>query len=204
MIAIDPSSRSERDNYKIMTGSIIPRPIAWVTTMSPAGIVNAAPFSYFNIVTSNPPMISVSVQRKNGAMKDTARNAEALGEFVVQIADEHNVESVNRTAANLGPDESEAETFGLALAPSDVVRVPGLADAAVRMECSVERIVTLGGTADTPACDLLIGRIVRFHIDERIYDERGHVDAEGLRPVSRLAGNNYAKLGGTFELDRPS
>ncbi|MBM7564125.1 flavin reductase family protein [Paenibacillus sacheonensis] len=204
MIAIDPSSRSERDNYKFMTGSIIPRPIAWVTTMSPAGIVNAAPFSYFNIVTSNPPMISVSVQRKNGAMKDTARNAEALGEFVVQIADEHNVESVNRTAANLGPEESEADTFGLALAQSEVVRVPGLADAAVRMECSVERILTLGGTADTPACDLLIGRIVRFHIDERIYDERGHVDAEGLRPVSRLAGNNYAKLGGTFELDRPS
>ena len=83
MITLDPASISERDNYKLMIGSIIPRPIAWVTTLTGAGTVNAAPFSYFNIVTSNPPILSVSVQRKNGAMKDTARNAAGLGEFVV-------------------------------------------------------------------------------------------------------------------------
>ncbi|QHW33905.1 flavin reductase family protein [Paenibacillus rhizovicinus] len=203
MISIDPASQSERDNYKFMIGSIIPRPIAWVTTMTPSGTVNAAPFSYFNIVTSKPPMISVSVQRKNGVMKDTARNAGELGEFVVHIADERHVAQMNQTAANLGPEESEAEAAGLTTVPSEVVRVPGIAEAAIRMECKVERILSLGGTDDAPACDLLIGRIVRFHADEAVYDEHGHVDASALRPVSRLAGSTYALLGETFDLERP-
>lgn len=203
MITIDPASQSERDNYKVMIGSIVPRPIAWVTTQTASGTVNAAPFSYFNIVSSNPPMISVSVQRKSGVMKDTARNAAAGGEFVVHIADERNVAQMNATAANLGPEESEAEAAGLTLVASDAVRVPGLAEAAVRMECKVERILTLGGTDDAPACDLLIGRVVRFHLSEDVYDDRGHIAADRLRPVSRLAGNSYAKLGDMFDMDRP-
>lgn len=203
MISIDPASQSERDNYKFMIGSIFPRPIAWVTTTTPTGTVNAAPFSYFNIVTSNPPMISVSVQRRNGAMKDTARNAADLGEFVVHIADKRNVEKLNQTAANLGPEESEVEAAGLTTVRSEVVRVPGLSEAAIRMECVLERLISLGGTNEQPACDLLIGRIVRFHVEEDIYDKSGHIEALKLQPVSRLAGNNYALLGETFDLERP-
>lgn len=204
MHSIDPATLGERDAYKLMIGGIIPRPIAWVTTMTAAGTVNAAPFSYFNIVTSNPPMISVSVQRKAGVMKDTARNAADNGEFVVHIADERNVAAMNATAANLGPEESEVALAGLTLTASESVRVPGLAEAAYRMECKVEHILPLGGNGESPACDLLIGRVVRFHISEDIYDGAGHIAADELKPVSRLAGTNYAKLGAIFSIDRPS
>lgn len=204
MRSIDPASRSERDNYKFMIGSIIPRPIAWVTTLTPSGTVNAAPFSYFTIVTANPPMIAVSVQRKNGVMKDTARNAADLGEFVVHADDERSVAQMNQTAASLGPEESEVEAAGLTTVPSEAVRVPGIAESPIRMECILERSISLGGTDGAPACDLLIGRIVRFHVEERLYDEHGHIDAAALKPVSRLAGNSYALLGDTFEIERPS
>lgn len=98
MISVNPEGLSERENYKFLTGSIIPRPVALVTTQSETGVFNIAPFSFFNIVSSNPPMISVSVQRKKGVSKDTARNAIETGEFVVHITDEDNVVDANQTA----------------------------------------------------------------------------------------------------------
>ncbi|MDR9856066.1 flavin reductase family protein [Paenibacillus sp. VCA1] len=203
MKSIDPLNQSERDNYKLLTGSIIPRPVAWVTTLAENGKINAAPFSYFNIVTADPPMISVSVQRKQGSRKDTSRNAVREGEFVVHIGDELSVEKLNITAASLPPDESELEHAGLTPVPSDNVRVPGIAEAKIRMECVLEQAIPLGGTPDSPAADLLIGRVVRFHIDESLLDQ-GRILAEALKPVSRLAGSHYAKLGETFSLERPN
>ncbi|WP_213652368.1 flavin reductase family protein [Paenibacillus sp. J23TS9] len=202
MIHIDPSGQSERDNYKLLTGSIIPRPVAWVTTLADNGKVNAAPFSYFNIVTADPPMVSVSVQRKLGEPKDTARNAVREGEFVVHIGDETSILKLNQTAASLPPDQSEVEFAGLTTVSSDVVRVPGLAEAKIRMECVLERSNPLEGTEASPSTDLLIGRVVRFHVDDALLDH-GRVLADVLQPVSRLAGNSYAKLGETFSLDRP-
>lgn len=202
MRTIDPAKQSERDNYKLLIGSIIPRPIALVTTLSAEGVVNAAPFSYFNIVTADPPMVSVSVQRKNGERKDTARHAEATGSFVVHIVDESNVEAANRAAASLPPDESELGFAGLTAVPSAMIAAPGLAEAKVRMECVLERTIPLGGTAEEASCDLLIGRVVCFHIAEELLSE-GRIDAARLRPVSRLAGNGYGKLGETFALERP-
>ncbi|MBB6694655.1 flavin reductase family protein [Cohnella xylanilytica] len=202
MAVIDPSNQSESDNYKLLIGSILPRPIALVTTLSEEGVVNAAPFSYFNIVCSNPPMISVAVQRKNGVPKDTSRNAMSAGSFVVHIADESNVGAANEAAAPLPPDESELPAAGLTQVPSEKIPVPGVAEAKVRMECVLERSLPLGGTEGTPQCDLLIGRVVCFHVaDELLHN--GRIDALKLRPVSRLAGNNYAKLGEIFTLDRP-
>lgn len=202
MLMIDPASQSERDNYKLMIGSIIPRPIALVTTLSKDGVVNAAPFSYFNIVTSNPPMVSVSIQRKNGIPKDTARNAVENGAFVVHITDEANVEHANQAAANLPPHESEIAYAGMTAIPSTKISVPGVAEAKIRMECVLETSYPLGGDPEKPACDLLIGRVVCFHIAEELY-ENGRIHAGLLRPVSRLAGNEYGKLGETFSLDRP-
>lgn len=202
MLMIDPAGQSERDNYKLMIGGIIPRPIALVTTLSKDGVVNAAPFSYFNIVTANPPMVSVSVQRNNGTPKDTARNAVDNGAFVVHITDEANVELVNQAAANLPPKESEIAYAGLTAIPSAKISVPGVAEAKIRMECVLEAAYSLGGDAENPACDLLIGRVVCFHIAEHLY-QNGRINAEQLRPVSRLAGNEYGKLGETFSLARP-
>lgn len=202
MISIDPTSQSVQDNYKLLIGSIVPRPIAFVSTLSSEGVLNAAPFSFFNIVTANPPMVAISVQRKQGDQKDTARNAVASGEFVVHIADEDYIEAINITAANLPPDESEVALAGLTAIPSERVSVPGIAEAKIRMECVLEQALPLGGTEESPACDLLIGRVVRFHVAESLYSN-GRINAEALRPVSRLAGSDYAKLGEQFSIDRP-
>ncbi|MGG1599396.1 flavin reductase family protein [Paenibacillus naphthalenovorans] len=202
MISIDPLSQSDRENYKLMIGSIIPRPVAFVTTLSKKGVMNAAPFSYFNIVTSNPPMVSVSVQRNQGLLKDTARNAQDTGAFVVHISDESYIEKINQTAASLGPEESEVQLAGLSPVPSEKIAVPGVAEAKIRMECVLERSIPLGGSEERPACDLLIGRVVFFHIADELV-RNGQIDPEGLKPVSRLAGSSYSKLGDIFSLERP-
>jgi flavin reductase (DIM6/NTAB) family NADH-FMN oxidoreductase RutF len=203
MISIDPRRQSDRDNYKILIGSILPRPIAFVTTLSKEGVLNAAPYSYFNIVTANPPLISISVQRVQGNPKDTSRNAVEAGEFVVHISDETYINEINETAANLPPDESEVTLTGLTPIQSEKISVPGVAEANIRMECVLERVIPLGGTEEKPACDLLIGRVVQFHIAEALY-EQGHIDVQRLKPISRLAGNDYVKLGEIFQLERPN
>lgn len=205
MVTIDPSERSARDNYKLLSGSVIPRPIAFVTTLSSDGVLNAAPYSYFNIVSSNPPLLSVSVQRKQGGQqKDTARNAIEAGAFVVHIADQSYIEQLNETAANLPPEESEVTAAGLTPVPSVRIAVPGVAEAKIRMECVLEKAIPLGGTDDAPACDLLIGKVVFYHLDETVYDERGYIDSSRLAPIARLAGSDYAGLGERFSIDRPT
>ncbi|WP_454193917.1 flavin reductase family protein [Paenibacillus sp. Marseille-Q7038] len=202
MRTIDPLTQTERENYKLLTGSIIPRPVAFVTTLSEEGTINGAPFSYFNIVTADPPMISISVQRKNGHPKDTTRNVVHQKEFVVHITDEMNVDKINQTAESLPPSESEIEKAGLTVVPSEIIQVPGVKDAKFRMECVLEVAYPLGGTENAPACDLIIGRVVRFHVADSLIDH-GRIDANELKPVSRLAGNNYSKLGQLFSLERP-
>ncbi|MBF6634364.1 MAG: flavin reductase family protein, partial [Planococcus sp. (in: Bacteria)] len=145
MISIDPEQNEERDNYKLLVGSIIPRPIAFVTTQSEEGVVNGAPFSYFNIVSSNPPMVSLSIQRPTGERKDTARNICGNGEFVVHIVDRDNVGKVNETAASLPPSESEVDMAGLTKVPSTRVSVPGVKESKIRMECQLVESVPFGG-----------------------------------------------------------
>jgi flavin reductase (DIM6/NTAB) family NADH-FMN oxidoreductase RutF len=202
LISIDPNALPGRENYKFLSGSIIPRPVAFVTTQSSEGVLNAAPFSYFNIITDEPPMISVSVQRLNGAMKDTSRNAVEKGEFVVHISDESYIDQINNTAKPLPSNESEVEDSGLTPVNSIKVSVQGVKEANIRLECVLERAIELGGTDGNPSCDLLIGRVVYYHIREDLY-KNGRINAAGLKPVSRLAGSTYTKLGETFELTRP-
>jgi flavin reductase (DIM6/NTAB) family NADH-FMN oxidoreductase RutF len=202
MVSIDPGKQSDRDNYKLLIGSVIPRPIAFVTTLTQDGVLNAAPFSYFSIVSSTPPLLSVSIQRRAGVMKDTARNAIDTGSLVIHIVDESIVEGVNETAASLPPDESEVALTDLTPIASEAIVVPGIAEAKVRMECVLERAIPLGGIGGAPACDLLIGRVVRFHIADEVYD-RGQINPGKLNPVSRLAGQDYATLGRQFTMKRP-
>lgn len=201
LLSIEPGSMSERENYKFLIGSIIPRPIAFVTTTSKDGILNGAPFSYFNIVSSNPPMISLSIQRSEGKQKDTARNIIESKQFVVHIVDEQNVEKINKTAASLAPNQSEIELANLTPVESVKISVPGVKEAKIRMECSLEHSLELGGS-DSPGCDLIIGKVVQFHIEQDIY-KNGRIDPNGLAAVSRLAGDNYAKIGEIFEVKRP-
>jgi flavin reductase (DIM6/NTAB) family NADH-FMN oxidoreductase RutF len=201
LLSIDPALMSERENYKFLIGSIIPRPIAFVTTISKEGVLNGAPFSYFNIVSSNPPMISLSIQLSGGRQKDTARNIIESKQFVVHIVDEQNVEKINKTAASLPPDQSEIEFAHLTPVESVKISVPGVKEAKVRMECTLEHTLELGDQ-DKPGCDFIIGKVVQFHIESDIY-EKGRIDPGGLAAVSRLAGNNYAKIGEIFEIERP-
>jgi flavin reductase (DIM6/NTAB) family NADH-FMN oxidoreductase RutF len=201
LLSIDPASLSERENYKFLIGSILPRPIAFVTTISKDGVLNGAPFSYFNIVSSNPPMISLSIQWSIEGQKDTARNILESKQFVVHIVDELNVEKINKTAANLPPHESEIELANLTPVDSIRISVPGIKEAKIRMECELEHSMKLGGS-DNPGCDFLIGKVVQFHIESSIY-ENGRIDPRGLAAVSRLAGNSYAKIGEIFEIERP-
>ncbi|GGA22426.1 flavin reductase family protein [Psychrobacillus lasiicapitis] len=201
MLSLNPKNNSERENYKLLIGSIVPRPIAFVTSVGEDGTINGAPFSYFNIVSSNPPMISIAIQRKNGERKDTARNVSEKHEFVVHIVDEDNVEKINITAASLPTNESEIDKADLTLISSESISTPGIKEAKVRFECILEQIVELGeeGAITT---DLLIGKIVHYHIDESIY-ERGRINNDSLKAVSRLAGSNYAKIGEVFSIERP-
>ncbi|GIN93905.1 flavin reductase [Siminovitchia terrae] len=201
MLSIDPRNNTERENYKLLIGSIIPRPIAFVTTLSEDGVLNGAPFSYFNIVSSNPPMLSLSIQRSGGKQKDTARNIIKKREFVVHMVDEQNVEKINQTAANLPSYESEIELAELTQVESTHIAVPGVKQAKIRMECMLEHSLALGDK-DQPGCDLLIGKVVQFHVENDLY-ENGRIDARGLAAVSRLAGANYAKIGEMFEIERP-
>ncbi|MFD2131357.1 flavin reductase family protein [Pseudogracilibacillus auburnensis] len=202
MLSIDPKYNSERDNYKLLIGSIVPRPIAFVTSKSKDNIINGAPFSYFNIVTANPPMISISVQRQGLMQKDTARNIIQQKEFVVHIVDEDNVGQINETAASLPANESEIEKAQLTLLPSETISVPGVKEAKVRFECMLEKGLELGGGEGHASTDLIIGKITRIHIDEKVYDE-GKIIYEELNAVSRLAGNDYAKIGDVFAMERP-
>lgn len=196
MQTLNPRSMSERENYLLLTGSVIPRPIAFVTSISQDGTLNGAPFSYFNIVSAEPPLISLSVQHDQGKSKDTARNILEKKEFVIHIVDEANVEKINMTAARLQPHESEITLAGLTDIPSTIVTVPSVKEAKIRLECVLERSVSLEST------DLLIGRVVQYHVDENIYSN-GRIDAEKLAAVSRLAGSQYAKIGELFSLVRP-
>jgi len=203
LLSIDPMDNTERENYKLLTGSIIPRPIAFVTSVADDGTINGAPFSYFNIVSSNPPMISLSIQRQQGKQKDTARNILAGKEFVVHIVDEQNVEKVNETAASLPADQSEISLANLTLVDSDKVNIPGVKEAKVRFECSLEHSIELGGVSDQPGADLIIGKILQYHIDETIIFDDKKIDPDKLQAVSRLAGINYAKVGEVFPIKRP-
>ncbi len=201
LLSIDLSAQTERDNYKLLIGSIIPRPIAFVTTLTNGGIINGAPFSYFNVVASNPPLLSLSIGRSNGRQKDTARNILDKKEFVIHIVDEQNVEKVNQTAAGLPCDQSEIDHVGFTPAASLKVSVPGIKESKIRIECVLEKYLELGD-GEAPVCDFIIGRAVQFHIDDEIF-HNGRVDPQGLAAVGRLAGHDYAKIGEIFTLERP-
>lgn len=201
MIHFSPEELSERDNYKFLIGSIIPRPIALITSVSKDEVLNVAPFSYFNIVTSNPPMVSVALQRKNGEFKDTARNILENKEAVIHVVDTNNVEEANKTAANLEPDESEFDETEFTLIPSTTVATPSLKETKIRFEVELyEHVVIQNGKE--PAADLMILKIKQYHIEDNLYHE-GRIDPEGLAAVSRLAGHDYAEIGKIFTIARP-
>ena len=201
MYTFDAQSLTARANYKLLIDSIIPRPIALVTTLNQDASVNAAPFSFFNIVNNHPPMVAIAVQRAGGKRKDTALNIERTGDFVVHITDEDNVQDINETAAPLAYGDSELSRTELSLLTSTTIKTPGIKDAKMRFECKLSQMILLGDVLD--GADLIIGEIVTYHIDDSIYEGDFKINPHALQAVSRLAGNDYAKLEGIFTIKRP-
>lgn len=202
MLEFSPEQLTEKEKKKFLIGSVIPRPIALVSTISEEGIVNVAPFSYFNIVTYDPPMLSVAVQRADGKSKDTARNILASGEAVLHIVDSDNVEQANNTSAPLSKDESELEISSFTAVDSKIVKVPGLNEAKVRYETELYENMVVYNEENIPTTDLLLLKVKHYHIDSDIY-HNGYIDPLKLKAVSRLAGNDYADIGEIFTVERP-
>lgn len=199
---LDPKDLTQRENYKLLIGSIIPRPVAVVSTQSADGIVNIAPFSFFNIVSSEPVILSLAIQRKEGELKDTARNLLATKEAVVHILDQTNVQEANKTAALLPADQSELTVSGFTTTISKTIAVPGLKEASVRLETILHQHVPIKKDQQITA-DLLLLEVVGYQVAEDVYQD-GKIDPRALQAVSRLAGNSYATIGEIFDIKRPS
>ena len=181
---IDPTTNSAIDNYKLLTNLVVPRPIAWVTSQDRQGVINLAPFSFFNAVGSDPLYVFISVGRNDhGGMKDTARNISANGEFVVNMVTEEVLSAMNISAAEFPPDQSELTAAALHTAESVRVAVPRVAESQVSMECRLHDTQALGGYT------LFIGEVVMFHVADRLLGERMHIN--GFAPIGRLGSPSY-------------
>lgn len=183
--------------YKLLVGLVVPRPIALITTVDAGGVVNAAPFSFFNVLGDEPPIVIVSIEdRDSGAMKDTARNIGDSGEFVVNLVDESIAGRMHGCSVDYPPGVSEIERVGFTAAASTRVRPPRLAEAPAALEC------TLHSRIDIDSRHLLIGRVRHLHVRDGLVDPATlRVDMERYHPVGRLFANRYARTGDQFALD---
>lgn len=178
------------ETYKLMTGVVVPRPIAWISSLSETGTVNLAPFSCYTIVSNKPPMVGVNIGRKAGMRKDTANNIRHNGDFVINIGNEELLESVHLSAVEYPADVSEVELLGLGTVPCNIVTAPRIAAAPISLECRLHSITPFGETG----AEFFVGEIVMFHFRDGLV-QNGKIDTAKLRPICRLGGPNYATLG---------
>ena len=199
---LDPDSLNTRTMYEWMIHSILPRPIAWVSTVSMSGVTNLAPFSFFQGVCARPPtLMFCPVNHRDGSPKDTLRNIEATGEFVVNAVSAADTEAMNATSAIMGFEESEFERFGVAAVPSVVVRPPRGASASVAFECRLDRIIRV---SEGPAGgNIVLGRIVRMYVADAVIGANGYPDPDRLDLVGRMGGTEYLRTRDRFSIDRP-
>ena len=199
---IDPAKLESNDIYKLMIGLIVPRPIAFVSTVDAAGVKNLAPFSYFTACGSNPPVVCFSTAVRVGSRpyKDTLQNVEATGEFVVNIVSEEFAEQMNATAVDVPPDVDEFVLSGLTPIASDLVKPPRVAESRAQMECRLHQIVHV---SDKPGGGILVlGEVLRFHVEESIVD--GYkIDPDKLNAIGRMGGPSYVRTRDRFDMQRP-
>jgi flavin reductase (DIM6/NTAB) family NADH-FMN oxidoreductase RutF len=195
---IDPSQQSEAYNYKLLTNIVVPRPIAWITSLSTSGVINLAPFSFFNAVGNDPLYVVVGIGRRDGGEpKDSAANIESQREFVVNFVTEDLLGAMNISAADFPPDQSEVEAAGLHGAPSVHVKVPRLAEAQASLECKLFQSIALGEST------LHIGEIVMFHVADHLVGPRMRVNH--FAPIGRLGSPSvYCRTTDRIELARIS
>ena len=187
---IDPAYLDAETAYRLITGVVVPRPIAWVTSLSGSGVLNLAPFSAFTFVSPKPPMLAISVGRKGGIYKDTAQNILNNEEYVVHIADSSLMNAVHESSTEHPPDVSEVEELRLSTLPGERIKVPRLAAAPIAMECRFRQCLEFGETRSR----LIVGEVLVFHIRDGLLNN-GKIETEALDPIARIAGPRYAKLG---------
>ncbi|WP_044895381.1 flavin reductase family protein [Bacillus alveayuensis] len=190
---------TSKEMYKLLTGSVVPRPIAWVSTISTKGELNLAPFSFFTVASRQPPMLCISVGpgvgEREGTEKDTLVNIRSQKEFVVNVVPSYLGNEMQKTAENFPSHVNEIEVAGLTPIDSEIVQPKRIKESPIHMECKLEHIIPLGSD------HLIIGKVVMYHIDDEYYLGNYKVNLEKLRPLGRLAGN-YSELDTFFKLPR--
>ncbi|MCT0214374.1 MULTISPECIES: flavin reductase family protein [unclassified Synechococcus] len=197
--SIDPGSLDGGALYRLCTSLVVPRPIAWVSTISSEGQANLAPFSFFNAVSDQPAVLMVSIGARRDREKDTLLNIRQTRCFAVHVVDERLAEAMNITATDYPPGTDEFVAAGLAAVPCSRIAALRVEDAAACLECELLELIPVPGTTFTMA----LGQVVMVHVQERCLGRTASASAEALRPVGKLASNDYTRLGEVFELVRP-
>lgn len=207
MKTLNAADLSPQQNYKLLAGTILPRPIAFVSTQDTQGIRNLAPFSFFTVASANPPivvfcpMFRPSNAKQLPSTKDTLANITATKEFVLNIVSEEFVDKMNQAAAEVLPDVDEWQLSGLTPIASELVAPPRVGESRMQMEC---RLVQLVSASDKPLGGMLVlGEVLRFHVADEIINEELSIDPEKLNAVGRMAGSTYIRTTDRFELERP-
>jgi len=197
----NPNELEHTAVYKLLTGSVIPRPIGWISTVDANGINNLAPFSYFNAVGEDPPHVMFSTTRGNNTNKDTLNNVLANGQFVVNMVTEELAEKMNTTAQTVPSDVDEFQLADVTPIPSTLIKPMRVKESLVTFECEMVHHYFLENHKNGGAC-IVIGRIVMMHFDDSILLDNYKINLETYKPIARLAGSNYTKLGELFSIKR--
>jgi flavin reductase (DIM6/NTAB) family NADH-FMN oxidoreductase RutF len=201
MIEIDPGAESPQNIYKLLVGSVVPRPIAFVSSISRAGMRNLAPFSFFTVASSNPPVIVFQNSvRASGGLKDTIGNIRETGEFVVNVVSEDFAREMNAASADVPPDVDEWELSGLTPIASSLVKPPRVKESRIHMECRLLQIVEV--SAKPLGGSLVLGEVMRFHVAPEVFEDF-RIDPDVLRPIGRMGGPTYSRCRDRFDMPRP-
>lgn len=201
---IRPEAYSAEELYKILIGAVVPRPIAWVSSVDGDGRVNVAPFSFFTVLASDPPTLGVTVMHRRGQPKDTLRNAREMGEIVVNVVTEELLEKASLTSIEAPSDFDEAQYAGLTMVPGRLVRAPVILESPVHFECRVVEQLKVGRTGENGESNrFLVAEVVHIQIDDRVLNGR-YIDPTALKAVGRMGGPFYCRTTELWELKRPT
>ncbi|PIC78098.1 hypothetical protein CSV74_00810 [Sporosarcina sp. P19] len=191
------SKLNESDKYRLLTSCIVPRPIAWVTTIDTQGIVNAAPFSFFTGVSIEPPLVIFAVERRKGEKKDTIVNIENTKEFVINLVTEKTVKQMNETSPDYEPEIDEMQSAKLTPIRSHFVKPPSIKESPIHLECTLDQVIEIGSSPHS----LVIGKVEYITVEDELIDD-DRISMKDLQAVGRLGGKWYTETTSLFELDR--
>ena len=200
---INPATLPYQSVYKILTGSVLPRPIGWISTIDLNGRPNLAPFSFFNVVCSNPPTVLFcpTIRGTDGGIKDTLNNVRTTGEFVVNIVTEETLPAMNASSVEAPPDFNEFEYAGLNMMSSMFVKPPRVKESPVHFECKLREIIEINN--EPGGGSIVIGTIIHIHVEERVLLGPDKINLRELKPIGRLMGGGFCRVNDLIELERP-